>query len=121
MGLYDNVRCRYRLPDPEAQDLEFQTKSIPAPYLNNYEITEDGRLLLQAYDERWEDAPDSPSGSVMHQDNVRWEPVNFRGELEIHTIEDDPEGNMRWYSYLLWFKDGRVADLQCGPSHGRSL
>ena len=43
MGLYDNVRCRYPLPDQEAQDFRFQTKSTPAPYLDDYEITEDGR------------------------------------------------------------------------------
>ena len=121
MGLYDNVRCRYRLPDPEAQDLEFQTKSTPAPYLDNYEITEDGRLMHEAYDERWEDAPDSPFGAVMHQDNHRWEPVDFPGQLEIHGTREDPEGKVRWYSYLLWFKNGRIADLQPGRNHGHFL
>jgi hypothetical protein len=121
MGLFDNVHCRYPLPDAEAQDWEFQTKSTRAPYLDNYEITEDGRLLHEAYDTRWEDAPDSPFGAVMHRENLRWEPVDFRGQLEMHTLEDDPDGNPRWYSYLFWFKDGRVADLQHGPGHGRPL
>src|SRR5437899_5005427 len=118
MGLYDHVRCRYRLPDPEAQDLDFQTKSMPAPYLDNYEVTEDGRLVREARDSRPEDSLESPLEAVTHRD-LRWQPVDFRGELEIHTFEEDPEGKMRWYSYLLWFKDGRLADLQRGPNHGR--
>jgi hypothetical protein len=32
MGLYDNVHCKYPLPDPEAQDLDYQTKSTFAPF-----------------------------------------------------------------------------------------
>jgi hypothetical protein len=121
MGLFDNVHCRYRLPDPEAQELNFQTKSMPAPYLEAYEITEHGRLLHQAYDARWEKDPDSPVPSVMHRDNCRWEPVDFRGQLEIYATGDGRDGNPRWYSCLSWFKDGRVADLQHGQRHGQPL
>jgi len=121
MGLFDHVHCRYPLPDAEAQDWEFQTKSMQAPYLDRYEITVDGSLLQEACDTRREDDPPSPCGSVVHRENPRWEPVDFRGQLEIHTMEDDPDGNLRWYSYLFWFKDGRVADLQHGPGHGRRL
>ncbi len=121
MGLYDNVRCRYPLPDREAQDFQFQTKSTPAPYLDNYEITEDGRLLHEAYDMQREDAPGSHNGPFMPRENRRWEPVPFCGQLEIHTFEEDPAGQLRWYTYLLWFKDGVVADLQRGPGHGRLL
>jgi hypothetical protein len=121
MGVYDNVRCRYRLPDPEAQDFQFQTKSTLAPYLNDYEITENGRLLREVYDERWEDDPALPWGSVLHRDNPRWEPVDFRGQIEIHAIGDDATGKKRWYSYLIWFKNDRVADLQPGPGHGREV
>ena len=28
MGLFDTVRCEYRLPNPAHQDLEFQTKDL---------------------------------------------------------------------------------------------
>jgi hypothetical protein len=106
----------YPLPDAEAQRLEFQTKCTLAPFMDNYEITADGRLLHETCETRWEDDPSAPLGCVIHRDNLRWEPVAFRGQLEIHTVHDG-----RWYAYLFWFKDGRVADLQHGPGHGESI
>ena len=48
MGLFDRVRCRYPLPDPVAQDLEYQSKSTPAQYLHQYEITPDGERFFFA-------------------------------------------------------------------------
>ncbi len=121
MGVYDNVRCRYPLPDPEAQPLTFQTKSMPAPYLEDYEITEDGRLLHLAYDLRCDADAESPADSSRVRENERWEEVECRGQLELHTIGDDSDGNPRWYWYLFWFKEGRVADLQHGQGHGQSM
>jgi hypothetical protein len=121
MGMFDNVRCRYALPDPEAQDLEFQSKSTPAQRLDNYVITADGRLLHEDYDERWEDTEESPFGFYLHRENIRWVPVDFRGELEIHEVVEQPDGTRKWYSYLFWFKDNRVADLQRGNSWGRII
>jgi len=43
MGLYDAIRCDYPLPDPELQDLDFQTKDL-GQTLSRYHITADGRL-----------------------------------------------------------------------------
>lgn len=116
MGLYDHVHCKYPLPDPQVQDLKFQTKSTDAPYLDNYEITADGRLLRAAYETRCIADASAPFGSHVERENRCWEPVDFRGQLEIHTAHEG-----RWYSYLLWFKDGRIADLQHGLGHGESL
>ena len=45
MGLFNYVRCRYPLPDPEAQELVFQTKSMLDLQLATYEVTPDGRLI----------------------------------------------------------------------------
>lgn len=45
MGLYDYVYCKYPLPHPTMQDRQFQTKDIGDPYMNQYEITVDGRLV----------------------------------------------------------------------------
>lgn len=121
MGLYDNVQCKYPLPDREAQNLEYQTKSTFAPYLENYIITQDGRLLKQEYDMREEDAPDLPLGSRVVHENCRWVQADFRGELEIHATVPQPDGSLRWYSYLFWFKDNRVADLQRGSRWGEII
>lgn len=121
MGLYDNVRCKYPLPDPEAQDLEYQTKSTFAPYLENYIITQDGRLLKEECDIREEPAPDSLLGVDLVRENCRWVQTDFRGELEIHTVVSQPDGSVRWYSYLFWFKDNRVTDLQRGNRWGENI
>lgn len=121
MGLYDNVRCRYPLPEREAQDIVFQTKSTLAPFMEDYVITEDGRLLREVCDERWEEDPKAPLGWVMHGENPRWEPVSFRGHLEIHGVLADPRHGEIWCSYLFWFRDGRVAEVQHGPGHGELL
>jgi hypothetical protein len=119
MGLYDRVRCEYPLPDPEAEHLEYQTKSTFAPYLKDYIVTRDGRLLCKEGDE-WEDEDSNPAVSA-GAENCRWVPVDFRGELEIHTTVKQADESPRWYSYLLWFKDNRVADLQRGNSWGDAM
>lgn len=121
MSLYDHVRCKYPLPDPEAQELEYQTKSTLAPYMDNYIIAGDGRLLHEEYDTRKEENPAAPFGFFLHRENCRWIEVDFRGQLEIHTTVEQPDCSRRWYSYLFWFKDNRVADLQRGTSWGQVI
>src|SRR5262249_6374657 len=93
MGLYDNVRCKYPLPDPEAQDLEYQTKSTFAPYLENYIITLDGRLLKEQSQLRREPESDSATETRANHLSDRWVEVDFRGELEIYTIVSQPDGS----------------------------
>ena len=118
MGTFNHVRCRYRWPDLEAQNFAFQTKSLPEQLLDDYEITEDGRLLHQAYDTRCEENTDAPLGLYFHRENCRWEPVDFTGELEIHTSFGERGRGGVWYSYLVEFDNGKVVGLQHGPGHG---
>ncbi len=121
MGLFNHIRCRYPLPDTEAQDFDFQTKSLPEQLLDNYEITADGRLLHEAYETRVEKNPAAPFGFYIHRENRRWEPEDFTGELEIHTSFRHPGEAGLWYSYVLEFQNGRVVGLQHGPGHGVPL
>lgn len=121
MSALDRVRCRYPLPDPEAQDLEYQTKSMPMPYADNYLVTPEGRLLCEDYDMREEENADAPLGFFLQRENPRWVPADFRGELEIHTSVHQSDGSSKWYSYLLWIRDNRVADVQRGSECGRIL
>ena len=51
MGLFDTVRCRYRLPDSRLQDAEFQTKDLDCLLLT-YTVTEEGRLRVDFRDRR---------------------------------------------------------------------
>jgi hypothetical protein len=119
MGMFNRVRCRYLLPDSEAQDFAFQTKSLPEQLLDDFEITEDGRLLHQGYDTRWEE--DAAAPLSFQRENCRWEAVDFTGELEIHTSAREPSGGGLWYSYLIEFDKGKVVGLQHGPGHGVPL
>ncbi len=47
MGMFDEVRCEYRLPDAEVQDGRFQTKDFYR-ILETYTITKDGRLMYDS-------------------------------------------------------------------------
>ncbi len=45
MNLYDSIHCEYPLPNPEAQDILFQTKNLWRNF-DKYTLTEEGRLVL---------------------------------------------------------------------------
>lgn len=45
MGMFDYLRCEYPLPDEKFQHWNFQTKSTPSQFMDNYLITQDGRLV----------------------------------------------------------------------------
>jgi hypothetical protein len=116
MGLFDHVRCRYPLPDAECQDLAYQSKATPAQFMENYEITREGYLLHESFEngaERWPD--------MRSTEDPKWVRVEYRGELEIHTTLELPDQPRRWVSYRLWFRDGRVVDLQPGSAHLEAL
>jgi hypothetical protein len=46
MGMFDTLICKYPLPNPKDQELEFQTKSLNCE-LDTYEIDSDGQLILR--------------------------------------------------------------------------
>jgi hypothetical protein len=98
MGMFDEVRCLYPLPWPEAADFgrEWQSKDTPAQYLDLYEIREDGTL--------WHER---------HEDKT-WVHVKYTGEIEIHHMAGSPPGRYLWYSVRFWFRDGVVKD--CVPA-----
>ena len=45
MGMFDELRCEYELPDKEVQDEVFQTKSLDR-LMDDYTITREGKLIL---------------------------------------------------------------------------
>lgn len=90
MGMFDDVRCFYPLPWPEAQGGRFQSKSTPDQYLSSYKITLDGRLYLG-------------------DDNGEWTHVTENGEIEIHITHSIAQENYS-YSVRFWFRDGVVKD-----------
>ncbi|MBI3465869.1 MAG: hypothetical protein HY000_22860 [Planctomycetes bacterium] len=120
MGLLNYVRCRYPLPDAEAQGLMFQTKSMPDLRMATYEVTPDGMLLL--FKDPWDRAGEPESSSSLGALHfVAGKPFPVRGELEIHTSAERADGRSCWYSYRLLFRDGRVIDVQRGADCGQIL
>ncbi len=110
MGVFDEIRCKYKLPLPEAQDFVFQTKDTDEQYCGMYEIREDGTLWHEAYDYRHENNPESPFGFYMHRDNRRWEQEEYAGQLSMYHLVGDGD-DRKFYTFLLWFKDGVVRDV----------
>lgn len=106
MSVFDNVKCHYQTPWPEAAGLYWQTRDTDAQFLDIYEIRDDGTLWYQAYDSQTVVDADAPCGFVLKKSNYRWERVPWEGELEIHSGPDHPG----WYSVRFWFRDGKIKD-----------
>ena len=83
MGMFDDVRCLYPTPWPDAKDAKWQSKSTPNQQLSLYEIREDGTLWHEEYDTRFEENPEAPLGLYAHRENPRWVSVPITGEIEI--------------------------------------
>ena len=97
MGLFDEVRCEYRLPDPTHQGLVFQTKDLESA-LDEYVITRRGRLVRT---KRGFLAP-RPCRVVcpIHQD------------LRIYDSVEVAPGEREWIEYVFRFTEGRVTRVR---------
>jgi len=93
MGIFDTVTCDYPLPDPQHQDLEFQTKDLEK-VMGQYTITRDGRLIRHARPSLFVPSPVS---------DVEW-PIH--GDIRIY--ERDPAADQGLIEYAVRFSYGRV-------------
>lgn len=104
MGVYDQLRCKYPLPRPGANDLDYQTKDTPAQFIDNYEIREDGSLWHEAYDVEDRSDPNSEGLAAlfgcMARVNPRWERVDITGEIVFYT-DDEPGVWVEWSAYFI--------------------
>lgn len=96
MGMFDTIRCRYPLPRPEHQDLEFQTKDLDS-LLDHYLISADGRLVRQ--------------GRVIAGTADRDVTRPFHGDLRFYTSVGEPEAR-EWVEYVARFTHSRVEWIQ---------
>jgi hypothetical protein len=120
MGLYDELTCRYPLPDHAVQHKVFQTKSLERA-MDSYTITSDGRLIL--HEARYETVPEEerPLYGTPEWENRPWlqllgstrrvpvgdREIPFHGYLLFYTyVGERPDGEM--FEYLAKFTDGRV-------------
>jgi hypothetical protein len=112
MGLFDNIRCHFPLPDGFEGDIEYQTKDTQAQYLDHYTITEDGRLVL---DEKPEEAIPFHGALSFHASNV------CGSGPDGYMTDDDSPGWSR--EYVALFDRGRLLKIEGGvepwPGGGR--
>jgi hypothetical protein len=92
MGMFDEVRCEYPLPDAELQDERFQTKNFYR-LLETFTITKDGELVHDS--SHW--------GKVV---------VPYTGDLSFYTARGSrQDNNFEWFEYRAEFKDGQLQSL----------
>lgn len=89
--MYDWIKCDYLLPDPQSQDLDYQTKNLNCQF-DYYEVSRDGRLLLPRYDD---------SNNLFGKaDMMHHGTINIYGECSI-------DKNI-WFCYNLEFVKGKL-------------
>lgn len=126
MGMFDYVTCKYPLPVPGANELQFQSKDTPSQFMEYFEIREDGTIWREDYDtEDWSqlakwksehpgEIPPPDVDSIvgmygcMTRVNKRWVQVPFRGEVRFGTWLKD-KGSLEFSTY---FVDGTLSQLQ---------
>jgi hypothetical protein len=118
MGLFDDVKCLYPLPWPEAIGGWFQSYDTPAQYCEKYEIRESGELWYRNVVRKFEENPSHPLGFQMAEQSSEWVREMVTGEIELHTYRTF-EGAAYSYSVQFWFRDGLVKDMVCRkePNH----
>lgn len=112
MGMFDSVKCRYPVPDPECQNLDFQTKDLEQT-LSEYVILEDGRLVVRRRDVEWVDDPSAFLGSHMVTKRSWWEEDYHHGDVVIYGLKrsDKPAEGDNWVEYVVRFTRGRVESI----------
>lgn len=128
MGMYDNVKCEYPLPDAPANiqaDL-FQTKSFgdgfTGGFMDDYTITKDGELIFhkvswELVEEKdrpyygkpeWDKNPLLQVAGSMKTIPMGDEVMDYHGIINIYTIGPEDE----WFDYEIKFTDGKVTEVK---------
>ena len=128
MGMFDNVRCEYPLPDtpPKIQSDVFQTKSFGDGYIggfmDDYTITKDGQLIFhktawEFVEEKdrpyygkpeWDKNPFLQLAGSMKAVPLGDEVIEHHGIIHIYNTDS----NHVWFEYEIKFTDGKVSDAK---------
>lgn len=113
MGMFDEVRCKYPLPVPELQGNLFQTKSFDCPYMELYEIREDGTLWHEDVERAYQADPDAPLGYRMDRVRESWEQVRQTMEVRFYNCigESDATQECGWIEFSAYFVEGQLREL----------
>jgi len=105
MGVFDNIRCEYPLPDGRPVPFDAQTKDTPAQWLNNYKIDQDGFLWHEDHDIEDQSDPNATGleriVGMCTPVNQRWVKEKLTGEISFY---DDAE-------YSAYFVDGFLKEI----------
>lgn len=86
---------------------EFQTKDLAylvlgeslSGFLDDYEITKDGRLMRHVHEREWREDSDAPLGGYLESVRDWWEEAaDIHGDVRICTIEfNDDVFDLSWW------------------------
>lgn len=121
MGMFDELKCEYPLPDPIVQDEIFQTKSLDR-LLDNYTLTRDGRLILhQAHygPEPEEEQPlISDVSEVPRANSEKDVEISYHGDVFFYTLLGTPGADdWQWFEYKARFIEGKLQWIQRAKPH----
>jgi len=105
VGLFDDVRCRYPLPNPAHQDLVYQTKDLDNSW-DEYVITRRGRLVRETV------------GGPFEQ-RARRVACDIHKDVRIYTSIEVAKDEREWVEYVFRFTEGRVTRVHRSPDRGR--
>ena len=132
MGMFYYLTCEYPLPDPEAQRLRFQTKSLEC-LLDRYTITADGRLILHQV--RYEAVPEAERPCWGTPD---WEKpfrkllgslravqvgnrdTQYHGDIRFYEHVERQDGGREWFEFAARFTDGQLQWIRRVDDPGRN-
>ncbi len=83
MGIFDEIKCEYLLPNPEVQAKVFQTKSLLDMHFRRCFINKDGKLIADGVD------------------------LEFHGMVYMCT-----DHKQEFYEYSVKFTDGKVVEIK---------
>lgn len=119
MGMFDRIKCEYPLPGiAEPQKIEFQTKDLEC-WLDNYQITPEGRLMVEVY--RTEDRSDktAPPGSIESIVGIAtkvhegWKDTGYHGWLRFYGhLQDQSHEPAEWLDFKAKFTDGQLVAVE---------
>ena len=105
MGMFDFVYSFYPLPDSEAQNLEFQTKSLDS-CLESFLITKDGQL--HAIPGRKEFFDERPFEEEMPELARAGQDTEYHGDIYFYTSGEEDT----WYEYKARFIEGQLVYIE---------
>lgn len=96
MGLFDDVKVEFPLPDPAYQDLDFQTKDFDCE-MDTYLITADGKLIRNTAKVQLKNDEYVPIGGNISE-------VDFHGDFNFYTSLENQD--LKWLEYKARFTEG---------------